>query len=113
MPKRIEKVNSLLEQQIGKLIHKEIYLAGAMATLTRVETTPNIIETKVYISVYPEEKSEEYFKILTRALPFIQSKINQTMNMRPVPKIIFVKDEIPKKAEHIEQLFNQLKKEEK
>ena len=113
MANRIDRVNSLLEQEIGKLIQREIFLTNAMATLNYVTTTPNLIEARVYVSVYPEEKTEEYFKLLRKEVGLIQREINETLRMRPVPKIIFLKTEAQKKAGEVEQLLNQLKKEEK
>ena len=56
---RIEKVNSLLEHEIGKIILKDFaFSPEILVTLTRVVSSSNLIEAKVYISVYPEEKAE-------------------------------------------------------
>ena len=35
-----------------------------LVTLTRVDTTANLIEAKVYISVFPEEKAEGHYNAL-------------------------------------------------
>lgn len=111
---RIEKVNSLLEREISKIILREIALPdGVMATLTHVDTTSNLIEAKVYISTFPEEKSGEVLKTLNKEVFDIQQKINKKLNMRPIPKIIFSKDENTKKAGRIEELLETLKKEKK
>lgn len=111
---RVEKVNSLLKREISKIIQREIaFPDGAMATLTRVEATSNLIEAKVYVSTFPEDKSGEVLKILNKEVFDIQQKINKKLNMRPIPKIIFIKDEITKKAGRIEELLEQLKNKEK
>ena len=45
---RIEKVNSLLEKEISKIIQREImFSGGVLVTLTHVEATANLIEAKV------------------------------------------------------------------
>jgi len=111
---RLEKVNSLLEREIGKIIQREIFFPdGVLPTLARVETTSNLIEAKVFITVWPEDKSEQVIKTLNKEIYDIQQEINKKLNMRPVPKIRFVKDEIISKAGKIEELLNQLKKDEK
>lgn len=111
MNNRIEKVNSLLEREISKIIQREImFPEGVLATLTRVDCTPNLIEAKVYISAYPEEKSGEIFKILNKEVYSIQQQINKKLKMRPIPKIIFVIDKKEAEAGRIEELLEQLKK---
>ena len=111
---RIEKVNSLLKHEIAQIIQREVYFPdGALVTLTHVEATPNLIEAKVFISVLPEDKIDKVLETLGREVFDIQQKINKKENMRPVPKIRFVKDEIISKAGRIEEILGQLKKDEK
>jgi ribosome-binding factor A len=113
MSNRIDKVNSLLEKEISNILLRDFDFHGAMVTLTRVEATPNLIEAKGYISVLPEEKTDQAVKLLNGQVYDIQQKINKKLNMRPIPKIRFLKDEIIAKAAKIEGLLAQLKKEEK
>ena len=81
-----------------------------MITVNRVDTTANVIEAKVYISVFPDEKVGEVMKMLNRNIYEIQQQINKKLNMRPIPKIIFAHDKETAKADHITQLFNQIEK---
>lgn len=111
MTERLAKVNSLLEREIGKILHKEFSFDNAMTTLTRVETTANLIEARVYISVFPEEKNTEIIKTLNHRVREIQSKINKLLNMRPIPKIIFLKETQISEASKIESILEKLKKE--
>jgi ribosome-binding factor A len=113
MPKRIEKVNSLLEQEIGKIILREFYFPGIMITLTKVEASGNLFYAKAYISAYPDAKLDEIIEILNKGVARIQHEINEKLRMRPVPKIKFVKDKDIAKSGRIDELLNQLKKEEK
>ena len=113
MSNRIEKVNSLLEQEIGQIILRDFNYPDALATLTHVDTTPNLIEARAYISVFPEDKSEKVVKLLNNGVHDIQKKINKKLNMRPIPKIVFVNDEKVREAARVEELLNRLKKEEK
>ncbi len=114
MTNRIEKVNSLLEHEISKIILKDFdFFPEILVTLTRVDTTANLIEAKVYISVFPDKEADKIIVALNKNVFNIQQKINRTLRMRPVPKIKFVKDEIISRAGKIEALLGQLKKEEK
>jgi|SRR3989344_5918775 len=113
MPNRIKKVNSLLEHEISNILLRDFSFPGAMFTLTRVEATANLIEAKAYISVMPEKKTDKVIKVLNGDIYSVQQKINKKLNMRPIPRIRFVKDEMIAKAAKIEDLLAKLKKEEK
>lgn len=112
MSNRIEKVNSLLESEISKILLKDFDFSDVMVTLTHVEAIANLIEAKAYISILPEDKSEKIIKILNREVKSVQQKINKMLNMRPIPKIIFVKDSQVAEASRVEKLLGSLKKEE-
>src|SRR3989344_2079122 len=113
MLNRIAKVNSLLEQEISKILLRDFGFSDAMVTLTRVEATGNLIEAKAYISVLPEQKTDKVLGILNKGVYDVQQKINKKLNMRPIPKIIFVKDAIIAEAAKIESLLEKIKEVEK
>ena len=123
MAKRIEKVNSLLEQEIGKIILREFYFPEVMVTLTRADCSANLFESKIrllpniykynFISCYPDKKIDEIVKTLNKNVARIQHEINRKLRMRPVPKIKFAKDKEMSKVGRVEELLCQLKKDEK
>ncbi len=104
---RIEKVNSVLEREIGNIILTDFdFPPDVLVTVTRVETSSNVIQAKVYVSVMPEKEEEKIFNILNRGVYAVQRKVNQRLRMRPVPRLIFVKDEAVKNASRIEELLH-------
>ncbi len=124
MSTRIEKVNSLLEQEISKILVRDFSFTDCLVTLTHVDTSPNLIQTKAYISVMPsasakgsgetmEDKTDHVIGVLNKGVYSVQQKINRTLNMRPIPKIMFVRDKEIAGASRVEELLEQLKKEEK
>lgn len=107
---RIPRVNSLIKEELSKLILRNFdFPIEILVTLTRVEATPNLIEAKAYISVYPEEKADEIIRLLSKSIYDIQYKINRTLRMRPIPKIIFVKEKNISEAGRIEELLSKVK----
>ena len=110
MSNRIDKVNSLLEHEIGKILLRDFaFNPNILVTLTRVETTANMIEAKAYVSVFPEERSDVILNALQKSVFDIQYKINRTLKMRPIPKIRFVKETEISKAARVEELLTQAK----
>lgn len=114
MPKRIQKVNQLIKKELGIIILREVdFPADVLVTVTRVDTSPNLIDSKVYISTMPEDRSEEILKILDRMIYELQQKINKRLKMRPIPKIRFVEEKETVEAGRIEAILNSLEKKEK
>lgn len=111
MSTRIEKVNSLLHHEIGKIIARDFNFPETMVTLTRIDTSANLIETKGYISVLPEEKTDKVIEVLNKAVYDVQQKINKMVNMRPVPKIRFVRDKEILEAAKVEAILEKIKSE--
>jgi len=113
MSNRIEKVNSLLEKEIGKILLRDFNFPGSLVTLTHVDATANLIEARAYISVMPEESADKIITTLSKGVYDVQQKINRLLNMRPIPKIIFLKDMQIASASNIEGILAKLKKEER
>lgn len=107
---RILQVNELLKQELGKVILTEIeFPKDALVTITRVQTSSNLIQAKVYISVMPEDRISKVLQILNQQIFNLQQVINKRLKMRPIPKIKFMEEKETKKAEEIEKLLEEIK----
>ncbi len=112
MAKRIEKVNELLREEVGNIFLKDVeFPEGVLVTITRVEVSPNIFEAKVFISVFPDNKTDNVFNILNKIIYGIQQKVNSRLRMRPIPRIRFIREEKTKEAARVEELIDKAKKE--
>lgn len=114
MFQRSQRVNELLRKEIGEIFLREIdFPEGVLATITRVETSSNLIQAKVYISVLPENQNQKVLETLNKLIFTVQQKLNRNLRMRPVPRIIFCLEDRIKEADRVEELLEGLKKEEK
>ncbi|PIS38991.1 MAG: ribosome-binding factor A [Candidatus Nealsonbacteria bacterium CG08_land_8_20_14_0_20_43_11] len=112
MRKRVDRINSLIEKELSNILVREgDFSEEALVTITRVNTSANLIQAKVFLSVLPEEKTAEVFRILNRRIYEIQQQFNKRVKMRPVPRLIFVDEKATKEAGRIEELLEKLKKE--
>ncbi|HNP79528.1 MAG TPA: 30S ribosome-binding factor RbfA [Candidatus Pacearchaeota archaeon] len=108
---KIEKVNAFIQKELGNIILKEVDIfPGILLTITRVDTSANLIEAKVYVSVLPEDQSKEVMDLLNRKIYFIQQVLNKKLKIRPVPKIIFKKESKTGEASRIEELLMEIDK---
>ncbi len=110
MPKRIERVNELIKREVSQILLRDIeFPKDVLVTVTRVETTPNLIESNVFVSMMPEKRMGQVLSILNRRIFNIQQKINKNLNMRPIPKIIFKKEKNTNEADKIEKILEKIK----
>lgn len=101
---RQEKINSLLEQEIGEAILREMeFPQGILTTVLAVKTTEDNKEAKVIISVFPFEKSELVLQILNKNIYHLQQILNKKLRMRPVPKIFFRIDPSEEQVDKVEE----------
>jgi ribosome-binding factor A len=112
MSKRIQRLNQLIKKEVGQLILREIeFPKDILVTITRVEVTPDLRESKVYVSALPEENEEKILDLLNRKVFLLQKKVDKRLKMRPVPKISFWKEKSTAEASRIEEILEKLKKE--
>jgi len=112
MVERIPRVNRLIREELSQILLKEVdFPENVLVTVTRVETSPDLNQAKAYISVMPAQRSEEVLNILNRTIYFIQQKLNKKLNMRPLPRLLFSKEEKTREAGRIEEILEKIKKE--
>ena len=110
--KRVNKINEILKRTIGGIVLKDFDIPeNSLITVTRVETTSNLIKSKVFISVIPQEKEKEIIASLRKYVYYIQQKINKKLRIRPVPKIVFMEEKDIEKAIRIEKILAKISKE--
>ncbi len=110
MSRRIERVNQLIKEEIGKLILREIdFSKDIMVTITGVETSSDLRQAKVMASVIPFLKAEKILRVLNSQIFNIQKLLNKKLNMKIVPKIRFELDKSGEKTSRVEQLLRKIK----
>lgn len=109
---RVKRYNELIRVELGKIIFDFLEVkSDVLVTITRVITAPDLFSVAVFVSVWPDHKSEELFGKLNRSIYQIQQLLNKKLKIRPVPKIIFRYDKNPEEASKIESILKKIKKE--
>jgi len=107
---RIKKINELIKRELGKVILKEIDLPkDILVTITGVESSGNLQQSKVFVSVIPDKETKKVLEILKKEVYEFQQILNSRLRMRPVPKIRFLEEKELKEAERVEQILDKLK----
>jgi len=110
MSKRIERVNQLIKKELSQIILREVdFPDNVLVTLTRADTSPNLIETKIFLSVMPENRASDILKILNKTIYGLQQALNKRLKMRPIPKIMFYQERETPKAGRVEEILEKIK----
>jgi ribosome-binding factor A len=114
MPKRIERVESVIQEELGKIIIKELeFPVGSLVTITRVSCSIDLANANVFVAVLPEANVKRVLEILGKVIYPVQQMLNKRLRMRPIPKIRFMEEKQTAHAAKIEGLIEEIKKEEK
>lgn len=109
--RRIEKLNSLIQEEISKIIHKEIHVKDTLITVLEVETTNDLKYTNILISVFPYDKTKLASETFQKAAFKIQGLLNKKLNIKVLPRIRFKFSETGKILDNIKEAFKKIKNE--
>ncbi len=110
MTNRISKINKHLQRTVGEILLKEADLPlDVLVTVSRVETTPNLRFSDIWLYINPSEKAEEILERLTPQMYDIQGSLNRSLQLRPLPRIRFQYDAGGEYAQSINQKIDELK----
>ncbi|TXH00245.1 MAG: ribosome-binding factor A [Candidatus Moraniibacteriota bacterium] len=112
MSDRIIKINERIHSIMGELLEREISLKqGALATIVRVDTAPNLRSTKVFISAFPESETLYVLKTLEHEQRPLEIKLHQKLATRPLPKLLFELDTTNQAIDEIEKILKHIHEE--
>jgi ribosome-binding factor A len=93
---RLKKVESLLMEEIGRLIVLKVIKdprVTTMLSVTEVQVSKDLAYAKVFVSTFQNEKKlEEGVLALNHAAGFIQGILGKKLRMRLTPKLTFFPD---------------------
>jgi ribosome-binding factor A len=98
-------VQSLIHDQLGQIIIREVDFDGAFVTIMGVDVDKKMEYAKIRVSVLPAEKTEAAMKELVRNAGYLQHLLLRKINIKPMPRIMFVADHGPENAAKVEKIF--------
>jgi len=108
---RIERVNSLIRQEISELLQRQVKdpRLGNFITVNEVSTSADLKYAKVFVScIGVEVEKEEVLSALASASGFLRREIARSLKMRYTPELNFQWDDSIERAEHISQLIDEV-----
>ena len=118
MTHRIERVNSLIRQEISELLQRQVKdpRLGNFVTVTEVMTAPDMKHARVLVSRLcdPENEAkekEEVLLALASASPFLRRELGKNLRLRHIPELTFEWDSTIEQGDHLLSLINQVREE--
>ena len=111
MPHRIERVNSLIRQEISQLLQREVKdpRLGNFIAVTEVDTSSDLKHARVYISYLgTEEEKQETLKALSAAAGFFRSELAKSLKMRYTPELSFHWDDSIERGDRIARILDRV-----
>ncbi len=107
---RQQKVGAQLQRDISDIFTREAssIAQGVLVSVTKVRMSPDLALAKVYLSVFPFDKSEATLVRVKAASATIRGALgNKVRNqLRIVPELAFFIDDSMEYVENIERLIN-------
>ena len=122
MKHRQERVASLIQEELSKIISRNIDFTGSLVTITKVEIDEKLIQAIVNFSVLSPcagcparsfeqcaegapQNSQSVLKILEKNRRHLQYLLMKKINIKPMPQIVFKIDKGLEKAAEVEKLL--------
>ena len=104
MPKRTDKLDSLLMKEISNIIQFDLNNPEiGFVTVSEVRVSPDLSKAKVYVSFFGKNYE---VAVLKKSKGYIKSELAKRLNMRKIPDLEFIVDDTLEKVARIEEIVN-------
>ena len=115
MSERILRVNSEIQKAISEIISTELKNPAirGLITVTKVDTTTDLDQSKIYLSIFEEETREEVFNAIKHSAGFIRRELASIVDLRKVPFLTFYLDDSYDYGKKIDDTIRKINEERK
>ena len=111
MAYRIERVNSLIRQEISELLQRQVKdpRLGNFIAVTEVSTSPDLKYARIFVtSLGSDEKKQETLSTLASASGFLRNELFKRLRLRHIPELSFQWDDSIEQGDHLLQLIDEV-----
>ncbi|MEI3094011.1 MAG: 30S ribosome-binding factor RbfA [Oscillospiraceae bacterium] len=107
---RINRINEEIQKELSALLRtvKDPRVQDTMISITRVETTPDLRYTKVYVSFLQEERVKDAMAGLKSAAGYLRRQLGHNLQLRYSPEIVWSEDDSITYGARMLKLINSL-----
>ena len=106
---RLERVNELIQRELGEIINREIHFPDALLTIHQVDVTPDLKHAHVYVSFIGSDKSSKAsISKLAGARSHLQYLLSKRVILKYTPQIHFKLDESVVRGTRVISIMSEL-----
>ena len=111
---RVERIAEQIREEVSQILSSEVSDPGVgLITVTRVKVTPDLSLARVYwTSMGDAAQRKQTAKALARAATFVRYLLSSRLTLRRSPEVQFVFDQSVAAQDRVEQILQELKREE-
>jgi ribosome-binding factor A len=105
---RLNKIERLLQRELSELFRRQTAtMHGVLVTVSTVRISPDLGTAKIYLSIFPSEKSRELLDAIERNQKTLRYDLAQIvrLQLRRIPELTFYLDDSLDYIEHIDKLL--------
>ena len=104
---RQQKIARQIQKDVAEIFQKEgaPIVRGSLVTVTAVRVSPDFAYAKIYVSIFPFERSGEVMQALEHNIRLVRGALGQRIRnqLKNVPEIQFFLDDSLEYIEHIDE----------
>lgn len=115
--KRQKQVAKLVLEEMNAIFQREgmTMMNGGMVSISNVSVTPDLLEARVYLSLFKVDDEEALIQEITERTPELRNQLGRRLRhqLRRIPELKFFHDDTLDHVFKMEELFKSIKEEQK
>lgn len=112
--RRQQKVSSLIQEELSGIFqrHGSTYYGNAFVTITSVEVSPDLLVTKIFLSIYNVTDKKKTLDMIISHTHEIRRQLGNKMrfHLRRIPELLFYLDDSIENAMRVTELLKGIHK---
>jgi len=111
MTRRIERLNSIIQQEISQLLREQVNdpRLNSLISITRVITSTDLRHTKIFISSFGDNvNKKEILEGFNAASGFLRSQLAARLQLKYMPELSFQFDDSIERAAKVLRLIDEV-----
>ena len=110
MSQRTDRLDSQIRAELMQILQREMNDPRlGFATVTRVDTAPDLTQARVWVSVYgPDQDQTKTLIALTDAAGWLRRRLGERLSIRHIPRLEFRADESIADGDRVLKLLRDL-----
>ncbi len=113
MSGRLLRVNSLLQQEVGLIINRDLQNSKMQfVTVLRADISCDLRSGRIFVSVLCKDKKEidEILEYLNQSAGHVQKLLGKRVTLRYMPKLRFIYDDIIEHRIRVQKVLDKIKR---